>query len=56
MKGPPPPVSSAGHVPVKSRLGNRDLVNLTVRREVKGKEYGKKWGRDIVGDAFKVGF
>lgn len=36
MKGPPPPVSSTNHIPVKSRLGNRDLINLTVKREIKG--------------------
>ncbi|XP_060586369.1 RNA-binding protein 26-like isoform X2 [Ruditapes philippinarum] len=36
MKGPPPTVPPPNHVPVKSRLGTRgDLVNLTVRREVK---------------------
>ncbi|XP_045205677.2 RNA-binding protein 26-like [Mercenaria mercenaria] len=35
MKGPPPSHPPPSHVPVKSRLGNRDLVSLTVRREVK---------------------
>lgn len=32
---PPPPLNTESHVPVKSRLGNRDLINLTVKREVK---------------------
>jgi len=38
MPGPPLPSRTIEQrLPVHARLGNRDLINLTVKKEVKGK-------------------
>lgn len=42
LSGPPPPLPGRTieqqRLPVHARLGNRELVNLTVKKDVKGKQ------------------
>lgn len=41
LRGPPPPLPTRTieqqRLPVHARLGNRDLINLTVKKDVQGK-------------------
>lgn len=58
MAGPPPRLPTRTieqqRLPVHARLGNRDLVNLTVKKDVQGNVDSLKCNGIIKGDICKI--